>query len=104
VGEGRRGNGIVMSPASSSSDPQSREFVHRIRAMRRDALPTWKENFRARQDCTRRKLRASDNADLEILSFTRTPKVICFTDYFLNKYFSNCLYIRRFKNLLLHVT
>lgn len=32
VGEGRRGNGIVMSLASSSSDPQSREFVRRMRA------------------------------------------------------------------------
>lgn len=39
VGEGRRGNGIVMSPASSSSDPQSREFVRRMRSLRRGALP-----------------------------------------------------------------
>lgn len=39
VGEGRRGNGIVMSPASSSSDSQSREFVHRMCVGRRDALP-----------------------------------------------------------------
>lgn len=34
VGEGRRGNGIVMSPASSSSDSQSRKFAHRMCAGR----------------------------------------------------------------------
>lgn len=39
VGEGRRGNGIVVSPASSSSDPQSREFARRMRVVRIGTLP-----------------------------------------------------------------
>lgn len=39
MGEGRRGNGIVVSPASSSSDPQSREFVRRMRVIRVGTLP-----------------------------------------------------------------
>lgn len=40
VGEGRRGNGIVMSPASSSSDPQSREFVGRMHTVRAQGRST----------------------------------------------------------------
>lgn len=40
VGEGRRGNGIVMSPASSSSDPQSREFVGRMHTVRTQGRST----------------------------------------------------------------